>query len=275
MPRPDEALMKRVRDVLLKVFNDEYGEGGIVAEAAVSKEMAGSNGSSGAATSASGHCGGGEAQLRRAFEELHERAVRAYEEEQRYARRAEEKFRALLQEYFYLSDQVNLDWELAKKKIQSRSAYDNLPRADRKRLFQEHMDALKQKYKAKEKALTALNGSDEVPHVLVLSESKAVGAEVEICKSTALSGTKDGDNVKGSAVVASSSSGSSSTRQPHTRSKVLLFKFEKKRIFSRRCSYNFKASFALLFESYPLVCSESGRTSALLSAASDGEVSDD
>lgn len=77
------------------------------------------------------------------FSELHKKSVADHEEEEQYARKVEKKFVALLAENFYRAEHADIAWDDAKRTLQRRSVYDELSKADKKRLFAEHMDALR------------------------------------------------------------------------------------------------------------------------------------
>ena len=57
--------------------------------------------------------------------------------------RREAKYIALLQEYYYRSDHVEVTWDEAKRELDSHSAYSDLERSERKRLFEEYMTSLR------------------------------------------------------------------------------------------------------------------------------------
>ena len=77
------------------------------------------------------------------FAELHKKAVADHEEEVQYALKVEKKFLALLAENFYRVEHADIPWDDAKRTLQRRSVYDELSKTDRRRLFAEHMDALR------------------------------------------------------------------------------------------------------------------------------------
>lgn len=79
------------------------------------------------------------------FDELHKKAVSDHEEELQYARKVEKKFASLLEDNFYRAEHAEIPWDEAKKVLQRRSVYDELSKTDRKRLFAEHMEALREK----------------------------------------------------------------------------------------------------------------------------------
>lgn len=84
------------------------------------------------------------------------KALTEYEEQQRMIRKMEGKFLTLLEDHFYLSDHIGIQWEDAKKTLQKRSAYDAVGKSDRKRLFQKHMENLAAKMEAKTKSMKLL-----------------------------------------------------------------------------------------------------------------------
>lgn len=89
------------------------------------------------------------------------KALTEYEEQQRMIRKMEGKFLTLLEDHFYLSDHIGIQWEDAKKTLQKRSAYDSVGKSDRKRLFQKHMENLAAKMEAKTKSMKLLIDSRE------------------------------------------------------------------------------------------------------------------
>lgn len=95
------------------------------------------------------------------FSELQRQAEIEYEEDMRRQRKAEERFTELLQQYIFRSDHLSTTWEAIKPKLQRRSAYEDLTREDRRRLFQEYMDNLSEKMKSKEESLKALMDSNQ------------------------------------------------------------------------------------------------------------------
>ena len=58
-------------------------------------------------------------------------------------RKREDRFLELLESHFNRSDHCKLDWDEAKKYIQGKSAYEDLSRNDRKKVFNEHMSNLR------------------------------------------------------------------------------------------------------------------------------------
>jgi hypothetical protein len=113
------------------------------------------------------------------FKEMKAKAVAEYEEQQRMIRKMEGKFLTLLEDHFYLSDHVGIQWEDAKKTLQKRSAYDAVGKSDRKRLFQKHMENLAAKMEAKTKSIKILIDSREhvelPPPAVDHASSPAVG----------------------------------------------------------------------------------------------------
>jgi len=89
------------------------------------------------------------ANLQIIFDDLVADAVEEYKEEQKRLARKTERFVQLLEEYFYRSDHVDTTWSDAKKCLSKHSAYDDLPKADRKRLFKEYMTELETKVPSK------------------------------------------------------------------------------------------------------------------------------
>ena len=76
-------------------------------------------------------------------------AAEEHKEEQRRMVRKMERFSQLLEEYYYRSDHVGVSWSEAKKSLSKHSAYEDLPKAERKRLFKEYMAALETKIPTK------------------------------------------------------------------------------------------------------------------------------
>ena len=89
------------------------------------------------------------ANLKLIFDDLVLDAVEEFKEEQKRMARKMERFTQLLEEYFYRSDHVGTSWSDAKKSLSKHSAYDDLPKAERKRLFKEYMAALETKIPTK------------------------------------------------------------------------------------------------------------------------------
>lgn len=82
------------------------------------------------------------AALALVFQDLHTRAVADFQEEQARTLKVEKKFLSVLAENFYLQEHATMPWEDAKKVLQRRSVYDDLSKADKKRLFAQHMAEL-------------------------------------------------------------------------------------------------------------------------------------
>ena len=89
------------------------------------------------------------ANLQIIFDDLVADAIEEYKEEQKRLARKIERFVQLLEEYFYRSDHVDTTWSDAKKCLSKHSAYDDLPKAERKRLFKEYMAELETKVPSK------------------------------------------------------------------------------------------------------------------------------
>ena len=89
------------------------------------------------------------ANLQIIFDDLVSDAIEEYKEEQKRMARKIERFVQLLEEYFYRSDHVDTTWSDAKKCLSKHSAYDDLPKAERKRLFKEYMTELETKVPSK------------------------------------------------------------------------------------------------------------------------------
>ena len=89
------------------------------------------------------------ANLQIIFDDLVADAMEEYKEEQKRVARKTERFMQLLEEYFYRSDHVDTTWSDAKKCLSKHSAYDDLPKAERKRLFKEYMAELETKVPSK------------------------------------------------------------------------------------------------------------------------------
>lgn len=107
-------------------------------------------------------------------------AVSEREEELRREKRQEDKFRSLLDEYFYRSDQLGTSWEEAKKLLERRSAYDAVSKAERRRLFSEHIEDLARRMEAKTKSmqtiLDAANPSLGIPIATQAKETAEVNS---------------------------------------------------------------------------------------------------
>ena len=87
------------------------------------------------------------------YQELHLVAFSNHEEENRRQRKREERYIELLQEYFYRSDHIGINWDSAKKMLDRHSAYENLGKNDRKRIFSVYMDQLNVKLEQKTKSM--------------------------------------------------------------------------------------------------------------------------
>lgn len=87
------------------------------------------------------------------FTEIHDKVFASYEEDRIRMKRKEDKYIALLQEFYNRSDHVGTEWEDAKEDLASYSEYSNLGRTDRKRLFQEYMTNLDGIMQAKTRSL--------------------------------------------------------------------------------------------------------------------------
>ncbi|CAM9486636.1 unnamed protein product, partial [Ectocarpus sp. 13 AM-2016] len=79
------------------------------------------------------------------FEALVEKAQVKRKEEERQRERREKKFGDLLEDYFYRSDHVDIDWEQGRDKIGKHSVVKEMEEDDCKRMFDEHMSMLKEK----------------------------------------------------------------------------------------------------------------------------------
>lgn len=89
-----------------------------------------------------------------------DKVVEEYETNLKHQKKAEDNYLKLLQDYFYLSDHVGISWEDAKLQLSKRSAYENLSKHDRKRLFEEYMSGLSHKLEAKANAMRLLSSKD-------------------------------------------------------------------------------------------------------------------
>ena len=87
------------------------------------------------------------------FKEIYDKVFASYEEDRIRMKRKEDKYIALLQEFYNRSDHVGTEWEDAKVDLASYSEYSNLGRTDRKRLFQEYMTNLDGIMQAKTRSL--------------------------------------------------------------------------------------------------------------------------
>lgn len=94
--------------------------------------------------------------LKMIYDEMIEEAVEEFQEEQKRLARKMDRFVELLEEYFYRSDHVGTPWSDAKKSLSKHSAYDDLPKDVRKRLFRQYMADLETKLPTKLK-----EGGDE------------------------------------------------------------------------------------------------------------------
>ena len=64
-----------------------------------------------------------------------------------------DRYRELLEDYYYRSDHIDVDWEEAQEDLCRHSAYRDLDADDRKKLFDEHMAILKDKMEKKVRGL--------------------------------------------------------------------------------------------------------------------------
>lgn len=101
------------------------------------------------------------------FDELLTKEREDYQAEREYRRKLEDKFLALLRDYLYRSDHLTTTWEDIKAKLQHRTAYENLTKSDRRRLFAQHMESLREKMAAKHKGLQAVQEQHNSGHALV------------------------------------------------------------------------------------------------------------
>jgi hypothetical protein len=90
------------------------------------------------------------------FDTMLERAKYDAEELRKSQVKKEEKFRRLLEDYYYRSDHIDTSWSDAKKDLSKHSVYDSLSKTDKKRLFAEHIDSLKEKMHSKRKSMESL-----------------------------------------------------------------------------------------------------------------------
>lgn len=137
------------------------------------------------------------------FNEIHNEVQAVYDEERKRIKRKEDKFITLLQDFYNRSDHVGTEWEDAKKELGRYSEYENLARADRKRLFTEYMTGLEEMMKVKTKSLHDSMLS-EVERSREHSEKKAEmsaerhpEAEKELEKAREVDDRRDGRRHKG------------------------------------------------------------------------------
>lgn len=90
--------------------------------------------------------------IRYIFDDLHDRLVQEHETAMRHLKKKEDRFKKLLEDYFYRSDHIDIVWDDAKRSLERHSAYDSLGKSDRRRLFAEHLDNLKKKMESKSKS---------------------------------------------------------------------------------------------------------------------------
>jgi biotin carboxyl carrier protein len=89
------------------------------------------------------------------YEELKLRAVEAHEESERRLRKAKDKYEDLLMNYYYRSDHVDVTWEEAQADMHARSAFKELPPELRKAWWEEYMERLRAKARARKARLAA------------------------------------------------------------------------------------------------------------------------
>jgi hypothetical protein len=94
--------------------------------------------------------------MRPVFNDLYDPVLRDWKTSEEKRRRREDKFITLLEEYYYRSDHVSVTWEEAKQSLSKHSAYDALERADRRRLFDAHIDGLRAKLAARTGSMLAM-----------------------------------------------------------------------------------------------------------------------
>lgn len=97
--------------------------------------------------------------LRKVFDEIQAVKIKEYEEEQRIKQKREDRYLDLLDDYYYRSDHVGVEWEDAKEELERHSAYRDLGRSERKKLFEAHMDELRGKLKGKLKQQASSSSS--------------------------------------------------------------------------------------------------------------------
>jgi hypothetical protein len=80
------------------------------------------------------------------FQDMLRKAQLEHEEDILYVRKLEKKFQALLADYYYKPEHVNVHWDEAKKSLQQRSIYDELSKSERRKLYYDHIAGLALKY---------------------------------------------------------------------------------------------------------------------------------
>lgn len=90
------------------------------------------------------------------FAELLEPVIKESKIAEEKKRKREDRYQTLLEEYFYRSDHIDVTWDEAKKQLHRHSAYDDLDRSDRRRLFDAHLDSLRAKLAARKTTMKVL-----------------------------------------------------------------------------------------------------------------------
>lgn len=142
------------------------------------------------------------------------------EEEKREAAKREARFIELLEDYYYRSDHVGITWEEAKDDLYKRSAYADLDRETRKRLFDKYMADLAAKLPKKrskpekvESEIEAGEIVDEVTEQAVEVSGEATAAAVTTeATSTSMDESRRTDVVSAAHAVAESGRGRSLSR---------------------------------------------------------------
>ena len=103
----------------------------------------------------------------RSFESLFKKFVDEKKEElaakEKRIRKYEDRYLDLLDDFYYRSDHVGIEWDEAKREMSRHRAYQDLPRDSRKKLFLEHMEELAAELAKKPSTSqeeNVLNGSD-------------------------------------------------------------------------------------------------------------------
>ena len=86
-----------------------------------------------------------ENHLRLFFDEVLAKEVSYHEEKLRRKKMREDRYLDLLEEYYYRSDHVGIPWKEAEYDMERRTAFREMPEVDRKRMYDDHMAALKRK----------------------------------------------------------------------------------------------------------------------------------
>jgi hypothetical protein len=106
--------------------------------------------------------------------ELLERKREEWSEKERHRRKLEDRYLDLLDDLFNRSDQIELSWEDARQELVGSSPYEALGKAERKKLFEEHMSELKVKLEEKMIKANELKALEEIKLQEMIREREEV-----------------------------------------------------------------------------------------------------